>query len=433
MKRRTLLTIFAALLPVLSGLRIYEMVCCIDPSNGFFKSEYTSLMYLTFTVIFLLVVAAFLLGGRFSGDYGKVHTPPKKNLALSFCSALCGVGILADIAVKIKTDVVDFKAKYNVDTVKDESVIYILCALSVVAALIFFVQSKNFATGKGLSAGLTVSTAAWALVRLFVRYTLEFNGLALISENILDIFALCALMMSLLYIAHIYAGMTPKKSEAKLFGFGICAILFSVITFVSRIVLVAANNQNALTHSANPSFAGLFISAYIFVLLINLTSEKTVTQNTDDNETEEEHYHPMIEQNDPVCDDNLSDNFGKTEAENDQTPEQKNDGANSDGSSLFFEGELSADGTHNEAQSDIAGETFKNTANSNLSDNISEKEKENDRNKSGGDQQNKTDENTQNQVYDRASGQSNQNGLNFDDFSVDSILAQIEKQESERT
>ncbi len=47
MKRRTLVSIFAALIPVAAVLRIVEMLKCIDPQNGFFYSASSGDSFLT--------------------------------------------------------------------------------------------------------------------------------------------------------------------------------------------------------------------------------------------------------------------------------------------------------------------------------------------------------------------------------------------------
>lgn len=415
MKRRTLLTAFIVLLPVLTGLRIYEMINCIDSANGFFKTDQRPVLYATIAVLFVVAAVVFVLGGRLAKDAEKVHTPPKKSLSLAVCSALAGVGILADIAVKIKTGVVDFKAEYNVTEVKDESIIYLMCGVSVIAAIVFFVQSKNFALGKGLSTGITVSLSAWALIRLFVRYTLEFNGLALVSENVFDIFALCAIMMALLYIAHIYAGMTPKKSEPRLFFFGLIAALFSVITSISRIVLIAANNQNALTHSANPSFANLFISLYIIVLLFYMTSKNTVSDAalfTEDEDDGDDEYKPQFggSLNSKSTDNGESKAFSDDEAEN--VPENTDDGIAENTDESTDQGSLNVD-FNDVAEPDAKSEpdSVKKAA----AESAAERE----------------EKQTEGQAEMEKSQNSSEKGPSFDDFSIDSILAEIEKRERE--
>ncbi len=418
MKRRTLLTAFIVLLPILSGLRIYEMINCIDSANGFFKTDQTAVLYATVLVLFVIAAAVLLLGGRLARDAEKIHTPPKKSMSLAVCSALAGAGILADIAVKIKTDIVDFKAKYNVTEVKDESVIYLMCAVSVIAAVVFFVQSKNFASGKGLSAGITVSLSAWALIRLFVRYTLEFNGLALISENVFDIFALCAIMMALLYVAHIYAGMTPKKSEARLFFFGLIAALFSAVTSVSRIVLLAANEQSALTHSANPSFANLFVTAYIIALLFYMTSKDTVNDAAvfvEDDDDGEDEYKPQFGE---ISDGETADN-----GENKSPYENTAQGADRNTAEILPKS---------------ADENTDANADRNATENITENASDNavdDTAKALGQDKADSEEDAvlkSNGHLENGSSQSpSEKDPSFDDFSIESILAEIENRERE--
>lgn len=414
MKRRTLLTAFIVLLPVLTGLRIYEMINCIDSANGFFKTDQRAVLYATIAVLFVVAAAVFVLGGRLAKDSEKVHTPPKKSLSLAVCSALSGVGILADIAVKIKTDVVDFKAKYNVTEVKDESIIYLMCALSVIAAIVFFVQSKNFASGKGLSAGITVSLSAWALIRLFVRYTLEFNGLALISENVFDIFALCAIMMALLYVAHIYAAMTPKKSESRFFFFGLIAVLFSVITSVSRIILIAANDQSALTHSSNPSFANLFIAAYIIALLFCMTSKNTVNDAAifDEEDDGGDEYKPQFDGslNDETTDSGEGKAFSDDAAEN--VAENADDGI--------------AENTDESTDRGASNDAFDDTA-----EPVAKTEPDSVEISAGEMSAEREEKQAEDRSEKESSQASSEKRPSFDDFSIDSILAEIENRERE--
>ena len=285
----------------------------------------------------------------------------------------------------------------------------------MIAAIVFFVQSKNFALGKGLSTGITVSLSAWALIRLFVRYTLEFNGLALVSENVFDIFALCAIMMALLYIAHLYAGMTPKKSEPRLFFFGLIAALFSVITSISRIILIAANNQNALTHSANPSFANLFISLYIIVLLFYMTSKNTVNDAalfTEDEDDGDDEYKPQFGGflNGESTDNGESKAFSDDEAEN---VSQNTDDGIAENTDESTDQDSSSDAFNDVAEPDAKSEP--DSVERAAAESAAERE----------------EKQTEGQAEREKSQNFSEKGPSFDDFSIDSILAEIEKRERE--
>lgn len=319
MKRKTLVTAFSAFLPVAVVLRILEMIKCIDPANGFFYSASSGESFLTLlisrdntagkevwisaadvmnislAVMILYVVAAFVLS-VLSKDRKELHAPPVKSLPLGICSILTGFGLLADICIKINTDIV-----YNITLygrAENQTVIYLLCIFGALAAAAVFYQGYKFIKGQGPSAGLYVLTVIWALFRLFIRYTLEFNGKALISENILDIFALCAIMMTLLYLAHAYYRVKPQKTGTALFGFGLCAAFFGLLSSLPRIYFYLAGNTEPLSHSAPPSFFNLLFSVFIIIFLFSMSSKKTVADagyfEGEKEEEKSEEYTPMV-------------------------------------------------------------------------------------------------------------------------------------------
>ena len=323
MKRKTLVTAFSAFLPVAVVLRILEMIKCIDPANGFFYSSSSGENFLTLlisrdntageevwlsaadvmnislAVMMLYVVLAFVLS-VLSKDRKELHAPPVKSLPLGICSILTGVGLLADICIKINTDIV-----YNITLygkAENQTVIYLLCIFGALAAAAVFYQGYRFIKGQGPSAGLYVLTVIWALFRLFIRYTLEFNGKALISENILDIFALCAIMMTLLYLAHAYYRVKPQKTGTALFGFGLCAAFFGLLSSLPRIYFYLAGNTEPLSHSAPPSFFNLLFSVFIIIFLFSMCSKKTVADADFFEEQKEqgkrEEYTPMLDSSD---------------------------------------------------------------------------------------------------------------------------------------
>ena len=258
MKRRTLVSIFAALIPVAAVLRIVEMLKCIDPQNGFFYSASSGDSFLTLLlskdsatgkevwlsagdvmyISMAFVAVAALLAFVFSflaKDRKTHHVPPKSGLLLGIFSVLTGIGLFADIAIKIKSDVLDYITLYG--KAENTTIIYLLALFGAAAAVCFVIQGIGFVRGNGPSAAVYAFISVWSIFRLFVRYTLEFNGKALISENVLDIFALCSVMMTLLYLAHVYYRVGVKKSTGKLFAFGLCAAFFSVVSSVPRILL----------------------------------------------------------------------------------------------------------------------------------------------------------------------------------------------------
>ena len=318
MKRRTLVSIFAALIPVAAVLRIVEMLKCIDPQNGFFYSASSGDSFLTLLlskdsatgkevwlsagdvmyISMAFVAVAALLAFVFSflaKDRKTHHVPPKSGLLLGIFSVLTGIGLFADIAIKIKSDVLDYITLYG--KAENTTIIYLLALFGAAAAVCFVIQGIGFVRGNGPSAAVYAFISVWSIFRLFVRYTLEFNGKALISENVLDIFALCSVMMTLLYLAHVYYRVGVKKSTGKLFAFGLCAAFFSVVSSVPRIFLGLTGRTELLSHSSSMGYCNLFFGIFVMVLLFAMSGKDSIGPDFDEEEADTEpEYVPMVSQ-----------------------------------------------------------------------------------------------------------------------------------------
>lgn len=319
MKRRTLVSIFAALIPVAAVLRIVEMLKCIDPQNGFFYSASSGDSFLTLLlskdsatgkevwlsagdvmyISMAFVAVAALLAFVFSflaKDRKTHHVPPKSGLLLGIFSVLTGIGLFADIAIKIKSDVLDYITLYG--KAENTTIIYLLALFGAAAAVCFVIQGIGFVRGNGPSAAVYAFISVWSIFRLFVRYTLEFNGKALISENVLDIFALCSVMMTLLYLAHVYYRVGVKKSTGKLFAFGLCAAFFSVVSSVPRIFLGLIGRTELLSHSSSMGYCNLFFGIFVMVLLFAMSGKDSIGPDFDEEEADAEpEYVPMVSEN----------------------------------------------------------------------------------------------------------------------------------------
>lgn len=319
MKRRTLVSIFAALIPVAAVLRIVEMLKCIDPQNGFFYSASSGDSFLTLLlskdsatgkevwlsagdvmyISMAFVAVAALLAFVFSflaKDRKTHHVPPKSGLLLGIFSVLTGIGLFADIAIKIKSDVLDYITLYG--KAENTTIIYLLALFGAAAAVCFVIQGIGFVRGNGPSAAVYAFISVWSIFRLFVRYTIEFNGKALISENVLDIFALCSVMMTLLYLAHVYYRVGVKKSTGKLFAFGLCAAFFSMVSSVPRIFLGLIGRTELLSHSSSMGYCNLFFGIFVMVLLFAMSGKDSIGPDFDEEEADAEpEYVPMVSEN----------------------------------------------------------------------------------------------------------------------------------------
>ena len=318
MKRRTLVSIFAAIIPVAAVLRIVEMLKCIDPQNGFFYSASSGDSFLTLLlskdsatgkevwlsagdvmyISMAFVAVAALLAFVFSflaKDRKTLYLPPKNGLLLGIFSVLTGLGLFADIAIKIKSDVLDYITLYG--KAENTTIIYLLALFGAAAAVCFVIQGIGFVKGNGPSAAVYAFISVWSIFRLFVRYTLEFNGKALISENVLDIFALCSVMMTLLYLAHVYYRVGVKKSTGKLFAFGLCAAFFSMVSSVPRIFLGLTGRTELLSHSSSMGYCNLFFGIFVMVLLFAMSGKDSIGPDFDEEEADAEpEYVPMVSQ-----------------------------------------------------------------------------------------------------------------------------------------
>lgn len=266
MKYRPLIWLCLVFTPVFVGLRIYQLLKTIDPTNGFYDNQYS-----VFTSVILIVFGAccllLLLASRFL--IHKSKTPlhlPRKNTALGMASLLVAAGLIVDVVIEIR--------RLSSAMVQYKNVLYLLSLITIVAAICFFFIGYRLLCGKGIAPGLSIVVLIWSTLRLFIRYTVEFNGAAIISENIYDIFALCGMMMFFLYQSHICASLDNTKAARWIYGFGLVGSMFCFLVTIPRMALMVTGNAGQLTHSSVPSFGNLAIGIYILVFLIVLSSRK---------------------------------------------------------------------------------------------------------------------------------------------------------------
>ncbi len=281
MKRRGVLLIFLITCPVLVGARIYQLLNTIDPSNGFYLASQRPIAYAITAATVLLSLIFFIIG--FMSKKTPDSRPAEKSISLGLASLLVALGIFADV-------VLDFKDSFAVN-----ANIGILSVISIIAAIIFLIEGKRLFKGEGINSTITIVPLAWALIRLFIKYTADFNGKPLISENIYDIIMLCCIMMFLLYRSHISLASNIKKSRSLMIGFGLTGALLSFITVLSRIVILAMGKSNVLSHSDNLSLANLALGIYILIYVYqSLRDCKNADYICEDTEPEEE-YVPQFD------------------------------------------------------------------------------------------------------------------------------------------
>ena len=105
-------------------------------------------------------------------------------------------------------------------------------------------------------------------------------------------------MMTLLYLAHVYYRVGVKKSTGKLFAFGLCAAFFSVVSSVPRILLGLTGRTELLSHSSSMGYCNLFFGIFVMVLLFAMSGKDSIGPDFDEEEADAEpEYVPMVSEN----------------------------------------------------------------------------------------------------------------------------------------
>lgn len=208
MKSRLFCAVLLGSLPVAAVVRTWQLTGAID-SVGFYVPQWESLCNV-FGYLALALAALFILAGRFGLMQQVPKQAPEKSVVL-------GVAALVLAIACIPAGVGDWMA-YGVK----------MLIPSVATAVGFTVFAALQMQDRSIPFGITVIPVVSEFLRLILNYA-RFNGIARMSENVVQILFLCSFMAFCLACCRGYSGIQSQKGLAYAYGTGGCTALFGVL------------------------------------------------------------------------------------------------------------------------------------------------------------------------------------------------------------
>lgn len=252
MKYKKIVLFFCITLPLSILLRSLQLFFTVETETGFFKSEY-EIMGL-FLLILILLVCACLAVVCFTG-HRNPERPPKVNPFMSLCSFVAALGVASGV---IDTSLTEAKMPWQ-NT--------LLTLAGIVAAAYFVIYGVSGFIKFKLSPLLSVLPSVYFIIKIICSFT-AVSSLALISDNILVLSALCVMLIFFLSFAKLYNGIDSESNFRKLMASGLMSAVLCFTQSIPHVIinLVTDNGYLHTTNAANFSVLsfGIFIAVFTF-------------------------------------------------------------------------------------------------------------------------------------------------------------------------
>ena len=268
--------LFAVLTAVLIAvpLRVYQYIKHINPETGFYDSSDFSV----FTVYAVLAVAM-VICIAFSYLKHKTISPinPRKDSRLFIgMSLFMALGIAVDSLSMLS----DYTSLYSANTgayihvseyvaAQGGSLMLIQAIVGIVSAIYFAISgisALNKTNAPKLKL-LAVSPVIWCIFRLLLRFkrTISFVN---VSDLLLEMFMIVFAMMFFLALAQVNSKIDEKTVFWKLFAYGFPAVMFSLVCFLPRFILILTDNSDKLNSLYLPNFSDFTFAIYTTYICI---------------------------------------------------------------------------------------------------------------------------------------------------------------------
>ena len=252
MKYKKIIFLFSVFLPVAVLLRLIQLSFTVDYTTGFYIKEFESNGKAMLWVLFALSFApsVFALFSHRSPAH-----PPRPNIFLSISAFALGVSTICELIFEALPATI---APWQIAFLR----------ISGVATAIFFILFglKLFAKFT-LPNICTVIPTVYFIFRIICDFT-AISALALISENLILMFAYCAVLIFLLQFAKLYNGLDSEYNFRKLLASGLSAVTLCTLQSVPHFVLKVLTGYSFMHTSATAGITlfvmGIFIAVFLF-------------------------------------------------------------------------------------------------------------------------------------------------------------------------
>lgn len=271
-----LLCVLAAGLVAVLPLRTYQLMRVIEPGTGFYAFNSVTIPILT---VLLAVFTVALVALSYLSSQIPLRVWESKNTVLGVVAILFSVSLVMD-AISQTENFLDILAVRSANTLLQSTSMFLYLIKTGGFALIFEVLfavlgcvyflffGYHYITGKldfSQFKILAVAPLCWVMARVVFRFsrTINFKN---VSELLLELFMLCAMLLFFLNFARLCSHVDSKGAMWSLFGFGLPAALFGFACSVPRLVLVVIGRASQLT--AQSPFAPCDLLASILILCV---------------------------------------------------------------------------------------------------------------------------------------------------------------------
>lgn len=244
--------------------RVSQLLFMIDGETGFFKSDKntTLLRLVTYAVMLLLGVGILLATGFCSRRQPTKAPDTKKSIPLAVMSGVMAVYCIYDSSSALLEG-------FNATTL-------VRAVISLVCVIFFSLYALSGTAKIKIPPILSVAPVFLMLYKTVYKF-FSFNGMAVISENALEILLLAFGCIFFLLYSKILCDVTVRKASRQIFFVGAITFALSAVTFVSPLV-VKAIGKGEILHSPTLEFENVLIGIYALVFVLSLYSKRNLNK-----------------------------------------------------------------------------------------------------------------------------------------------------------
>lgn len=258
-------------------LRVYQYFKVLEPETGFYNSIDFSVyaMYILLGAAMIISIAVPIINKK---KLATVITV-KKSPAFLVVSLILAITLIVDSATQLISyfdlyESAALIASSSVDEyVKDQGgTLLLLQSLSGAVAAVYFFAS-GLMTTLGNSDGsrlkiLALAPVLWTIFKLLYRFkrTISFIN---VSDLMLELFSICFMMLFFFAYAQVVSKIDADTVFSKLYSYGIPAVVFTLVCFLPRFIIVITGNSHLLSSHHGISYSDLGVAVYIIYVLLS--------------------------------------------------------------------------------------------------------------------------------------------------------------------
>lgn len=258
--------------------RMYQLFNIIEADTGFYKREDWS-VYVMYVLGGLVIVLCYAFS-MLSKNIPASKSPYRKNKFMAVTSFVFAGGILIDVVNSFSAFLINSKSLAAIDmsvvsTLNQGQVPLLLeSVLGVFATIYIIVFGISFIDGRTTYSQykfLAVTPLFWAMSRIVLRFLTKIAYIN-ISDLLLEIFMLTAMMIFLLSFARISVGLSNKGAMRTAFASGTVGIFFCLVANLPRLIMILTGNGAKLPEDYSFSLADFGFALFVIAYILNVIS-----------------------------------------------------------------------------------------------------------------------------------------------------------------